>query len=69
MSKVHKKVREKILGIWFFLLLEVKNNTILIFKVIFYNKNQWKPFDFFPLKNMKKGEQFLLLTYFDNFDI
>jgi hypothetical protein len=25
--------------------------------------------DFFFLKNIKKGEQLLLLTYFDNFDL
>ena len=42
---------KKILGPWFFLGLKVKSRGILIFKVIFYVKNQRNLSGFFSLKN------------------
>jgi hypothetical protein len=37
-------------------------------KSFFYVKNQPNLSDFFPLKNIKIGEELLLLTHFDDFD-
>ena len=47
--------------------LKVENSTILTFKVIFYVKNWRNLSDFFFIEEYKKGEQLLLLPYFDNF--
>ena len=39
-------------------------------KSFFYVKNQPNlPTFFFSLKNIKKGDQLFLLTYFDNFNV
>ena len=49
--------------------LKVKNSTILTFKVIFLCQKLAESFwIFLSLKNIKKGDQLLLLKYFDNFD-
>ena len=53
MSKVYEDDHKNILGIWLYLVLIVKYS-------IFQKKNS--------VKNMKIGEQLLLMTYFDNFD-
>ena len=55
---------KKILGLWFFLVLKVKSRAILIFKVIFLCQKSTESFWNFSLKNIKKGVQLLLLTYF-----
>ena len=52
-SKVYEDDHKNILGIWLDLVLIVKYS-------IFQKKNS--------VKNMKIGEQLLLMTYFDNFD-
>ena len=58
-----------VLRIWFDLVWKVKYNTILIFKVIFLcQKSARSLWILYSLENTKMGEQFLLLTYFDNFD-
>ena len=46
----------------------VKNSTILTFKVIFYVKNRPNPSQFFFIGEYKKGDQLLFLSSFDNFD-
>ena len=47
----------------------LKDCKILTFKVIFLCQKSTESFSiFFSLKNIKKGEQLLLLSYFDNFD-
>ena len=47
--------------------LECQNDTILTFKVIFLCQ-KLNPWEFFSLKNIKKGDQLLLLTCLDNID-
>ena len=56
------------IDIWFFL---VKSSTILIFTVIFFVSiiKKVNLLTFLKFKNIKKGEQLLLLTFFDNFNI
>ena len=63
-SKVYEKGHEKVLGIWFDLVLKVKCSTILIFKVIV--KNQPNLYNLFSLKN--KEEKLLFLAFLDTFD-
>ena len=68
-SKVYENDHKNVLGIWLDLVSNVKYSTILIFKVIFLCQKLAESFwIFFSLKNIKMGEQLLLMTYFDNFD-
>ena len=48
---------------------KVENSKILTFKDIFLRQKSTERFNFFfSLKNIKKGEELLLLSYIDNFD-
>ena len=68
-SKVYENDHKNVLGIWLDLVSNVKYSTILIFKVIFLCQKLAESFwIFFSLKNIKMGEQLLLMTYFDKFD-
>ena len=67
-SKVYENGHKNVLDVWLNLVSNVKYSTILIFKVILYDKNWSNLFEyFFSLKNLKMGEQLLLVTYFDTF--
>ena len=64
-----KTAIKNVLGIWIDLEWKVKYSTILVFKAIFIHPNSVESFyKTISLKNMKIGEQLLLLTYFDNCD-
>ena len=41
---------------------------VRLLQTLEYFKNQPNLYDFFSLKNTKMGDEFLLLTHFDNFD-
>ena len=59
---------KNIFGLSVILELKVENSKILTLKVIFYVINQPNPSQFFFIEEYKKGEQLLLLSFFDNFD-
>ena len=62
-------VYDKILGIWFFLILKVKQSVILNFQVIdLVRQKSAESLHFFSLKNSKKVDQILSVTYFHKFD-
>jgi hypothetical protein len=63
--KVYENGHKNVLGIWIDLEWKVKYSIIRVFKVIFQKSAESFRF-FFSLKNIKIGEQLLLLTYFDN---
>jgi hypothetical protein len=58
-------VYKKIIGLWFFLVLNVKSTSILIFKIFFLCQKLTETISiFFSLKNIKKGDHLFILTYF-----
>ena len=63
-QKKKENIHKNIFGLT--VVLELKVET---FKVIFLCQKSTESFSIlFSLKNIKKGQQLLLLSYFDNFD-
>ena len=68
-SKNYENGHKNIFGLLVALELKVENSTILTFKVIFLcQKIDRILFNFFFIEEYKKGEQLLLMSYFDNFN-
>ena len=67
-SKNYKKGHKNILGLSVVLESNVKNSTILTFKVIFLCQKSVESLWFFSLKNTNIGDQVLLLKFFDDFN-
>ena len=60
---------KNIFGLLVILESKVENGKILTFKIIFLCQKSTESFStFFSIEEYKKGEQLLLLSYFDNFD-
>ena len=67
-KELHKNGHKNIFGFSVVLELKVENSKILTFKVIFLCQKSTESFSIFFIEEYKKGEQLLLLSFFDNFD-